>query len=386
MITGNTDSTKNTQNTKHTEYTEIERTKLKHADYRCEDRSQEECVPCRQWWDSAQHLVNKAQQWIKSPYGKKARTYLYACGLTDKIIDEYKLGYIPTGKDGSWLKQSLSSWGLPITDPDNPYITLYEGILVPWYVGEQIWRLEVYKLTTPVPDQPKSMAIKGSRDIIYNINALKPNETVIVCDSSLDALAGLQACRESFTFVALGDIRNQEYRLWAQKCLQIAKHVLFVSQGKTKDIDFERFAGSPILLLRQHLPQSLFLMLWDKSLHAMLKNGIDFSTWLTFEIEHAKLTRMFTTPYIRPSRLKIAPETVQASARPEAGQENTELHAQRSPICCECGAPSKHFSPSGDGYCTEHYMCARGHVPQWVLSENNLWLCACVNKNRQRYL
>lgn len=50
----------------------------------------------------------------------------------------------------------------------------------------------------------------------------------------------------------------------------------------------------------------------------------------------------------------------------------------RNRTCCLCTAPAMHSSPSASFYCTEHYWCGRGHVPDWVQEDNGCWTCRCV--------
>ncbi|MBA2679593.1 MAG: hypothetical protein H0U76_14500 [Ktedonobacteraceae bacterium] len=53
------------------------------------------------------------------------------------------------------------------------------------------------------------------------------------------------------------------------------------------------------------------------------------------------------------------------------------LQSKQPQTCCKCPATAEHFSPSGYGYCTEHYKCAGGHTPRWT-QYKDMWLCACV--------
>jgi hypothetical protein len=348
----------------------------KHTRINSADRTQGDNVPPRLWLDSAEELVNKAQQWLNSAHGTKALAYLYVHGFTDKTIAECKIGYIPAKRDGSWLKQSVTKWGLPITDPAKPYVTLCEGILIPWYVGQQIWKLEVHRFTEPADSQHKNTCIRGSREIIYNINALRVDQTVVVCNSTFDAISGIQACQGAITFIAPGEIKNQAYRLWAQKCLQSARRILTLSANEANHNCFRSFSDTT---LGQNLPQSIRIHLWDKNLNTMLQHGVDLHFWLKTEMETLKLCAKSNKPFIPTFAERMA--DLEAAEHKESG-----LYPKRSPICCQCSAPSEHFSPSGDAYCTEHYMCTGGHPPQWVLSAHNIWLCACVHKRRLLYL
>ncbi len=47
------------------------------------------------------------------------------------------------------------------------------------------------------------------------------------------------------------------------------------------------------------------------------------------------------------------------------------------PTCCKCGSPAEYHSPSGWGYCAEHYWCCGGHRPVWR-RWHGIWVCECV--------
>ena len=53
------------------------------------------------------------------------------------------------------------------------------------------------------------------------------------------------------------------------------------------------------------------------------------------------------------------------------------LYCMPHALCCQCGEPAEHFSPSWYGYCTDCYVCRNGYAPQWV-RYHAIWVCACV--------
>lgn len=46
-------------------------------------------------------------------------------------------------------------------------------------------------------------------------------------------------------------------------------------------------------------------------------------------------------------------------------------------ICIVCKAVATEHSPSGTGYCDQHYQCSRGHRPDWV-QWRTFWVCRCA--------
>jgi hypothetical protein len=48
--------------------------------------------------------------------------------------------------------------------------------------------------------------------------------------------------------------------------------------------------------------------------------------------------------------------------------------------CISCDEKAEYHSPSGTGYCTEHYMCSQGHTPKWIQWRGH-WVCECAIKD-----
>ena len=97
--------------------------------------------PPDSWQDQAARVVEQARSTLWSDEGAGARQWLHDRGLTDAIISEAGLGFIPVKQ---W--QPARDWGLEREGS----IQLHRGILFPWF-GEDastIWRLAIRRPVT----------------------------------------------------------------------------------------------------------------------------------------------------------------------------------------------------------------------------------------------
>jgi hypothetical protein len=120
-------------------------------------------------------------------------------GLTDNTIKKFRYGCVPLGKDGKWFHDEFEGRGLdPATlTPEQlrkGCLRIPPGILIPWFVGGEVWKLCVYR-----PDEPDKKRrygqVMGSVDALYNVDAVQYDApTMIVeaefCVASVDQEAG----------------------------------------------------------------------------------------------------------------------------------------------------------------------------------------------------
>lgn len=118
--------------------------------------------PCFEWREQAQLLLEQAEASLWSEAGDRARAYLHSRGLTEDTIRSARLGYLPTD---AFADRAI--WGLPKVDERGQLvsrISLSKGILIPYLVEGEIWRLEVRRPITQacvrVRDRKALAAIK----------------------------------------------------------------------------------------------------------------------------------------------------------------------------------------------------------------------------------
>jgi hypothetical protein len=146
--------------------------------------------PGDQWQHAALGIVTECFAQLYGTYGKPL-DYLKQRGLSDEMISRAILGYNPEDR-----YIPAAQFGM---DGDRD-IWLPRGIVIPWFVGDELWRVEVRR---PV-GEPKYMGLRGGTTTLYNLNhlTLKPGRAVTLVEGAFNAMAIEQAAGDLF---AAGD-------------------------------------------------------------------------------------------------------------------------------------------------------------------------------------
>ena len=240
--------------------------------------------PGKQWQEHAEALIHQAQKCLWSPVGATALEYLHRRGFTDETIRKAQLGYIPF-KDAAkpyYLRELRTVWGLSERDEKGKsWQYLYEGILIPWYVDDQLWKLNVRRLTGLAPDNThKYLPITGSVDALYNADALRLDKPAILCESEFDALSGMQACQGlDVSFVATGSTSKARDPFWIARINKALYTLIAFDDDEEKN--GKRAGDEGALYWLGVLPRSLQILPWEHDVNDMLKAGIPLQEWVT---------------------------------------------------------------------------------------------------------
>jgi DNA primase (bacterial type) len=346
--------------------------------------------PAEQWQKQGQlwiHTLRRRQTLSRCTH---ALDYLHARGFSDASIQKFHLQYIPA-VNGAWIEDNPEHWGLSPDDFKDGKMRLPEGILIPWQFEGQLWKLEVRRLSEARPDM-KIVSLRGSKDTLFNLDAVQPGKPVVLCESASDAIAGDQACGDLAAFVATGGVGKARCDQWINLLAQ-APSVLVAFDDDEPDENGMRVGDKGAEFWTATLPNAIRWVPDAHDLNDMLKAGKDIREWLKEGMETYALIENAKNVPVKPVPQQPEPEATPVRATPDhevpilrllqlkqlgAGAASCEQGSQaKQQTCCSCSTPAEHFSPSGDGYCTEHYVCAGGHVPRWV-EIDGLWLCACV--------
>lgn len=116
--------------------------------------------PPLQWQQTAGNIVTRAAETLHDDTNAEALEaleYLHSRGISDKMIDRYKIGYLPIVpkyfgyyvnlSDGSRYYRKLSD------DEKNNAIWVPEGITIPTYLNGELYRVKVRKLNRRAADK-----------------------------------------------------------------------------------------------------------------------------------------------------------------------------------------------------------------------------------------
>jgi DNA primase len=220
--------------------------------------------PGEVWQARARAFVERCEQTLWTPAGAPARDYLHRRGLQDDTIQAKRLGYHPTER---WEHPDL--WGLP---PEHQKIHLLQGIVFPWYVGSELWRVLFRREGDDIPKDERYRPIAGGGNTLYQVDTLQPNAPAMLVEGVLDALAVWQEAGDLIAVVAAGTTSGRRER-WIGR-LDLASTVLVAldadQAGDTASEWWLKALGSQARRWRPFYGDPT----------AMLQDGADLRTWV----------------------------------------------------------------------------------------------------------
>lgn len=147
--------------------------------------------PSAEWQAGAILLTAQAEQALWGPAGQPARAYLHGRGLTDALIRRAGLGYHPATTPIRAETPGLAGAFYPA------------GIVIPYWVDGELWRVQVRRLTSNA--EPRYLSLAGSSGtppyLIAPITSAKP---VVLAEGPVDVLAIMQAAGDLVTAIGTG--------------------------------------------------------------------------------------------------------------------------------------------------------------------------------------
>lgn len=160
------------------------------------------------WQEAARVFCYDAVEALWSDDGAKARDYLRKRGISEEVMQSAGLGYCP-------IEDYKSQWGL--TDVWFP-----RSIIIPWRIGDTFWRVNCR------PPQPvngrKYIQAAGSANGLYNADAIKRNQTVVITEGEFDSLV-IRTHAPFVTAVATGTVSWARVTRWVAR-LSVADEIV----------------------------------------------------------------------------------------------------------------------------------------------------------------
>ena len=115
-------------------------------------------APPQQWQRIVKTIVENAARKLRdfsSAEAVEALDYLHERGITDKMIDRYKIGYIPTVQRyfGYYVDLATGDKKFRKAAAGETFIYVPEGITIPTYLSGDLYRVKVRKLNRRAADQ-----------------------------------------------------------------------------------------------------------------------------------------------------------------------------------------------------------------------------------------
>ena len=251
--------------------------------------------PPKAWQDRAAAVIHHAQRFLWSRRGQHALGYLRQRGFTDDTIRAAALGYIPYTGDGRWHQDAPEHWGSFRGDDLQNGVWLPEGILIPWYAGAHIWKLHIRRLSGLKDGDAKYVQVKGSREGLYNVDAIRVDTTLVVCEGEFDALAGQQECFKLAAWVATGATTRARRERWLAQ-MGLASLVLVAYDEDVPDKNGKRSGEEGATYWESTLPHAMRWPPWMHDLNEMMQQGYNLYTWVELGVAVATTVLASATP------------------------------------------------------------------------------------------
>lgn len=230
--------------------------------------------PSAVWQQRGKAWAALCQRTLFAKQGKGAREWLQRRGLTEATIRQAQLGYQPRDR---WEARAL--WGLPPADGlCGRSVWLPRGIVIPWFVGGALWRINVRRPLSPLQvndGQPTYIGPAGFAPALYNADGLAPDRPVVLVEGEIDALTLQQTAGDLAVAVATGSTGGARRAGWVAQ-LALASVVLVAF-----DADANGAGDQAAAWWLRVLPNGKRLRpVGGKDVNAMHTAGIDVQAWV----------------------------------------------------------------------------------------------------------
>lgn len=226
-------------------------------------------APSPAWQEAGRRFVSACTRELWGPAGTRALSWLKGRGLNEETIRGAGLGYNPEDRF-----DPPGDWGLP---GDHKRIWLPRGIVIPWEVAGELWRVN---LRRPAGD-PRYIGPAGCGVALYRADALLPGRPVVLLEGELDALTVAQHAGDTgsgpvqalVAAVATGSTAGSRRVQWIAR-LSLASAVLVAFDA---DEAGEKAAG----WWREQLGAEArrWRPFWEDA-NAMAQEGADVRSWV----------------------------------------------------------------------------------------------------------
>ena len=220
------------------------------------------------WQAQARQFTQACEDMLWTPVGTKALNYLHQRGLRDETIRAARIGYHPAER---LVPREI--WGLGAGSNPNKRLWLPRGIVFPWWVGHELWRVVIRRVGDQAPKHNKYVSVSGGGKALYRVETLRPNAPAMLVGGVLDAVAIAQEAADLVAVVAAGSTTGGRWERWVGR-LALASLVLVAFDadpaGAQAAAWWQKALGARARCWRPY---------WDDP-SAMLQGGADVRTWI----------------------------------------------------------------------------------------------------------
>jgi DNA polymerase-1 len=161
-------------------------------------------APPGKWQTQAKAFVQHCRGILWGDLGQPALDYLRSRGLKDETIQAAQLGY-----NHIKMKQTGAKWGRRKNGE------LWQGIVIPWFVRDEIWRITIRDETLPEgTKEGRYKQVAGGSNGLYLASSLEEDKPVVLAEGEISALSMLQECDQHVAVCATGSKDGSRIAQW----------------------------------------------------------------------------------------------------------------------------------------------------------------------------
>jgi hypothetical protein len=217
--------------------------------------------------------VERCRRRLWTDDGVAARQWLAQRGLSEETLLRAQVGYHPRDSH-----PPRTAWGLDAGAGQHQTLWLPRGIVLPWFVGSDLWRINVRRPLTPAQcaaGEAKYIGPAGFANGLYGADSLADGKPVVLVEGEIDALTVAQTAGDLAAAVATGSTAGSRRSVWvAQLALAPAVLVAFDADANgAGDLAAAWWTGV--------LPNARrWRPVGGKDVNAMHSAGLDVAGWL----------------------------------------------------------------------------------------------------------
>jgi DNA primase len=218
------------------------------------------------WQPAARDFTRRAFDLLHSSEGHRAMGYLLQQrGLTERVIEQFGLGYNPNNQNQRWGQTK---------------VFLPAGIVIPWSEGQDVWsptaQLWAVNIRQRLNETPKYWKVKGSANGLYGVAYLTRDAPVVMVEGEFCALSIHTAVPDLFVPLATGSTTGSHHDRWIAR-LALASRVILAfddddNQAGEKATDWWKDAFPD---------KAIRLVPTRHDVNDMLTAGDDIRAWLS---------------------------------------------------------------------------------------------------------
>ena len=232
-------------------------------------------APGAQWQRAARRFAEESERHLWGHQGRRALDWLRGRGFRDESIRRAHLGYNPVTHYETW-----EDWGLDARDGSKQGVWLPRGMMIPWEIDGELWRINIRRPLTPCEVQkgkPKYVGPAGYRNALYNAHELSPDRPAILAEGELDAITIAQHAGDLATPVASGSTAGARKVRWVAR-LALSPLVLVA-------FDADHGGDQAADYWMRHLDNARRWRPYWEDANRMARDGTDLRAWISKGLE-----------------------------------------------------------------------------------------------------